>query len=89
MHLFRQKKGQLAFEYLMQYGWAIIIGFLFIGTLYYYGALDLNNFLTEECILDLHIHCRDFGVSSTTVKLMLSNPLEKSIDILSLTAERC
>jgi len=43
------KKNPIAMEFLLTYGWAIIVVLVAIGVLWYYGALSLDNLLPEKC----------------------------------------
>ena len=45
------KKGQAALEFLMTYGWAILVVLIVIGALAYFGVLDPKRFLPEKCEL--------------------------------------
>jgi len=42
------KKGQAAMEFLMTYGWAILVVLLCIGALAYFGVLDPRKYIPEE-----------------------------------------
>ena len=44
----KQKKGQAAMEFLMTYGWAILVVLLAIGALAYFGVLSPQNLLPER-----------------------------------------
>lgn len=45
------KRGQAAMEFLMTYGWAILVVLAAIGALAYFGVLSPDNFLPEQCIV--------------------------------------
>ncbi len=44
------KKGQAALEFLMTYGWAILVVLAAVGALAYFGVLSPGKFLPEKCI---------------------------------------
>jgi hypothetical protein len=44
----KQKKAQAAMEFLMTYGWAILVVLLAIGALAYFGVLSPQNLLPER-----------------------------------------
>jgi hypothetical protein len=44
------KKGQAALEFLMTYGWAILVVLAAIGALAYFGVLNPSNFLPDQCL---------------------------------------
>jgi len=53
------KKGQAALEFLMTYGWAILVVLVAIGALAYFGVLSPDKFLPSKCTLPAGIACTD------------------------------
>jgi len=47
-------------EFLMTYGWAILVVLVVIGALAYFGILNPENFLPRRCILGAEISCVDW-----------------------------
>jgi hypothetical protein len=43
------KKGQAAMEFLMTYGWAILVVITAVGTLAYFGLLNPSNLVSDVC----------------------------------------
>lgn len=54
-----RKKGQAAMEFLMTYGWAILVVLVAIGALAYFGVLDPSKFLPERCTGPSGMDCVD------------------------------
>lgn len=52
-----EMKGQAAVEYLMTYGWAILLLIIVIGALVASGALTPSYFVSEECYLGPNLPC--------------------------------
>ena len=71
--MFRTKKGQAAMEFLMTYGWAILVVLAAIGALAYFGVLSPDRFLPEKCTLPSGVACLDFTGSPSTVTLVIQN----------------
>lgn len=44
----RNNKAQAAMEFLMTYGWAILVVLLAVGALAYFGAFNLDSFLPDR-----------------------------------------
>lgn len=44
------RKGQAALEFLMTYGWAILVVLAAIGALAYFGVLNPSNLVPETCV---------------------------------------
>jgi len=71
--MFGHKKGQAAMEFLMTYGWAILVVLAAIGALAYFGVLSPDRFLPEKCTLPSGVACLDFTGTSTLVTLVIQN----------------
>ncbi len=69
------KKGQAAMEFLMTYGWAIIVVLITIGALAYFGVLSPERIFGSSCILEPGLNCEDFKVDSEGVTLIIRNGL--------------
>src|SRR3989338_4344659 len=83
------KKGQAAMEFLMTYGWAILVVLIAIGALAYFGVLSPGRFLPRSCTLVPGLDCSEFKVSSgaAQVQLFIRNGLGSSIDFSSLNID--
>ena len=53
------KKSQAAMEFLMTYGWAILVVLVAIGALAYFGVLNPEEFLPEKCTGPAGMDCLD------------------------------
>ena len=79
------KKGQAAMEFLMTYGWALLVVLAAIAALAYFGVLSPDSYLPEKCTLPSGIPCLDFTAPSTSeVNLVIQN--SAGFDISSVTA---
>ncbi|MCK5025927.1 MAG: hypothetical protein KAS15_05005, partial [Nanoarchaeota archaeon] len=67
------KKGQAAMEFLMTYGWAILVVLAAIGALAYFGVLSPESFLPEKCMLEPGVDCTGFKVTPTETTLVMRN----------------
>jgi len=59
------KKAQAAMEFLMTYGWAILVVLAAIGALAYFGVLSPDRFMPEKCTLPSGMACTDFTWDNT------------------------
>jgi len=57
------RKGQAAMEFLMTYGWAILVVLAAIGALAYFGVLSPDRFLPEKCTANPPFACTQYKVS--------------------------
>ena len=68
------KKSQVALEFLITYGWAILASMIAIGALAYFGISNPAKTLPDKCIFSNNIQCNDYIITSPDkVKLRLSN----------------
>ena len=56
------KKAQAAMEFLMTYGWAILVVLVVIGALSYFGVLSPSTLLPEKCTFPVSVSCTDHTV---------------------------
>jgi len=86
------RKGQAAMEFLMTYGWAILVVLVAIGALAYFGVLSPEQFLPEKCIIasGSGLFCDDHsavGGTSDVVTLRVHNILTVQVDIAASGAK--
>jgi hypothetical protein len=67
------KRGQSAFEFLSTYGWAFLVILVMIGSLAYFGVLDLNRFLPETCMFESPMSCDETQGSTAGILAKLRN----------------
>ncbi len=78
------KKAQAAMEFLMTYGWAILVVIAAIAALAYFGVLDPGRMLPEKCNFAAGTDCIEkpsVDVTTNTVTVALKNSLGHSIII--------
>ena len=83
------KKGQAAMEFLMTYGWAILVVLIAIGASAYFGVLNPSRFLPESCTIEPGISCDDFKVNATGggATLVLRNGMGSQLTGVTLTLD--
>ncbi len=67
------RRAQAALEFLMTYGWAILVVLVAIGALAFFGVLNPGKFLPSTCVIFPGIACEDFRVNTTSILLVLRN----------------
>lgn len=87
------RKGQAALEFLMTYGWAILVVLAAIAALAYFGVLSPDRFLPNKCTLQGGFSCTEFKVNSAgeSVQFTVQNNLGVDADDVevSLTSDDC
>lgn len=61
----RGKKGQAAMEFLMTYGWALLVVLVAIGALAFFGVLNPGQFLPDQCTFFSGVSCTNYIAKST------------------------
>ena len=81
-----QKKGQAAMEFLMTYGWALLVVLIAIGALAFFGVLNPSKFLPSQCILGPGLACEDFKVDGSSEKIFINvrNGMGEALDWFSI-----
>ena len=85
------KKAQAAMEFIMTYGWAILVVLMAIGALAYFGVLSPARFLPETCTFPAGTDCVDkatiiSGADGTNyIEFALRNNIGFSINITGFT----
>jgi len=88
MKIFR--KSQAAMEFLMTYGWAILVVLVAIGALAYFGVLSPDKFLPSKCVLPAGLTCADFKIDTTdSVTVVLRNGLGADLSAVTVKTETC
>ena len=82
------KRGQAALEFLMTYGWVILIVIIVIGALAAFGVFDVTRLVPDRCVLPSSLGCRDFGAAyvdalSTSVEISVLNSQGRAITVNS------
>ncbi|MEK6808341.1 MAG: hypothetical protein AABY14_01495 [Nanoarchaeota archaeon] len=83
------KKSQAAMEFLMTYGWAILVVLVAIGALAYFGVLSPDRFLPSKCTLPSGIACIDHSASSAAITVRLQNGLGRDMTGVTVRASNC
>ena len=83
------KKSQAALEFIMTYGWAILVVLVAIGALAYFGVLSPDRFLPSKCVLQSGIACIDHKATATQVQVVVQNSLGYDLSSVVVKAGSC
>ena len=89
------KKSQAALEFIMTYGWAILVVLVAIGALAYFGVLSPDQFLPNRCTFPSGIACVDyiavdeFGAGNGYITISIRNILGYDIKNVIFKASGC
>ena len=82
-------KSQAAMEFLMTYGWAILVVLAAIAALAYFGVLSPETFLPQKCLIETGFTCTGHKIEPTQSTIVFSNGIGKSITITSISIGDC
>ncbi|MBU1975209.1 MAG: hypothetical protein KKG59_02270 [Nanoarchaeota archaeon] len=67
------KKGQAAMEFLITYGWAIVVVLVALGGLAYMNVLNPDNLVPSSCVLGPGFGCYNYKATGRTMELTVKN----------------
>jgi hypothetical protein len=78
-------RAQAAMEFLMTYGWALLVVLIVISALAYFGVLSPGNLVSERCSFEAGLGCSDFQAGSNGVSVQVQNNLGRTITVQSVS----
>lgn len=78
------EKGQAAVEFMLTYGWIIIVVLAAIGALLYFGFLSPESFNQKQCEIAPGLDCVEFRATTDELTLIIENNLGQDIFIQKL-----
>jgi len=88
--MLKVKRAQAALEFLMTYGWAILVVLIVISALAYFGVLNPENMLPPRCTMPVGLSCKDYIVlgsaATDNVTLKLVNGQSSAITVTYFNA---
>ena len=83
------KRGQAAMEFLMTYGWALLVVLVSLGSLTFYFGYDNSSFASETCFFGPGLGCSDMLVNEDSISLKVMNSLGKDMTSFSVSSANC
>ena len=81
------KKAQQAMEFLITYGWALLIVLIVIAALAYFGVLNPERLLPQSCILMPGLSCTDFKVNAEGIAITVLNGYGKNFQTFGIAVQ--
>ena len=75
------RKSQAALEFIMTYGWAILVVLVAIGALAYFGVLSPEKFLPEKCLMETGFTCISSKVEPSQSTIVFQNGYGRTVII--------
>jgi len=72
-------------EFLMTYGWAILVVLAAIGALAYFGVLSPDRFLPDKCTANPPFACTEYQVNGTGLMVEIQNSAGVSVSIQNVS----
>ena len=73
------EKGQAAIEFMLTYGWVILVFLVAVGALLYFGFLSPDTFGQEQCEIIPGLDCEDVRATGNELTLVIANNLGQSV----------
>lgn len=81
----RPKKGQAAMEFIMTYGWVILVVTIFIVSLFYINYVNVQKSpSTQGCFLFTGLSCEEHKIDTTSVFIVVRNGLGEDLSYLNI-----
>ncbi|MFP4567817.1 MAG: hypothetical protein ACLFN8_02640 [Candidatus Woesearchaeota archaeon] len=80
----KKRKGQVALEFLMTYGWAFLIILVVIGAFIYFDVLNPQRLVPDSCTGPTGLSCTNAyaGQTTNTFTVTFANGIGKNINIM-------
>lgn len=75
------EKGQAAIEFLLTYGWILLVFLIAIGALLYFGYLSPETFSREYCEITPGLECHGVKATSEEISLEVTNAMGQDVFI--------
>ncbi len=82
-------RSQAFNDFLMAYGWVIMVFLMGIAALDYFGVIDLTSVFPEKCILDYKVSCMDYEINPSETKIVIANEAKRPIIVESIDVAGC
>lgn len=83
------RRSQAAMEFLMTYGWAILVVLAAIAALAYFGVLSPEKFLPEKCLIETGFTCLSSKIESAKSTIVIQNSYGKSVVMDNIQIGSC
>ncbi len=83
------RKAQAAMEFLLSYGWAILIVIIAISSLAYFGVLNFDYFKPSMCVLPNGLSCLDYTYEDGKFTFSFKNNKGSQIIVDQISADGC
>lgn len=85
----KNPRAQAAMEFLMTYGWAILVVLAAIGALAYFGVLNPSRTLPRSCTIVPGMSCDDFKITTNSLQLVLRNGMGDDASSVTVAVQGC
>jgi hypothetical protein len=85
----KNKKSQAAMEFLMTYGWALLVVLIVIAALAYFGLLNPSRFLPDRVELGTGLEVKTASVDENSIIMIIQNNMGKPLFNLQINATEC
>ena len=78
-------KAQAATEFMMTYGWVLVLLGIAISTLAYFNVFNTTRYYPDECQLTPTIICKSGKISTNSIQLLIRNEFGEDLSMYNIT----
>ncbi len=78
-------KGQAAMEYLVSYGWVLVVVLASLGILMAMGVVNPTKWFPSHCEFEDGLYCADYRLNSTALVFVVHNAFEIDLKDVNIT----
>ncbi|MFT4310664.1 MAG: hypothetical protein ACMXYC_03455 [Candidatus Woesearchaeota archaeon] len=82
-------KAQIAFDYVMTYGWILVLIVGVSGALFFYGVFDIEKTFPEECVFENNIRCLEVLATPNNISVHLQNNMNAPVVLVKGDIDGC
>jgi hypothetical protein len=79
-----ESRGQTALEYLITYGWAILVILIVLSVLWYYGIFNPATWAGSQVISSTSFQVLDWKISNTSLDFSVGNKAGSTVELTAL-----
>jgi uncharacterized protein (UPF0333 family) len=84
------KRGQTSTEFLMTYGWAILVVLILIVAFVYLNVVRPKQLIVDQCLMPPGLACLDSKISeSDGITLTVENAMKRTLQYMNITITEC
>lgn len=82
------RKAQAAMEFLVTYGWMLMVAALVAAAMFYMGVFDTNKYVPHQCNMGLDFRCEQYSTfTNGSIRINMLNKVGEPVELVSFTCQ--